>query len=113
MGLAAVVFIVIAVLVGTIVLADLAPGPGLRRVAGTHVTIALLAAVLVCVAAFAGGAPVAWLAVAAVAAAVSLGVVTWRRSLGGPTRVSAGLLIAHGAAAGLTLLFALLLAAGR
>lgn len=113
MGLVAVVSVLVAVLVGAIVLADLAPGPGLRPVAGAHVTVALVAAGLVCIAAFAGGAPVAWLAVVGIVAAGSLGLLTWRRSLGGPTPVSRGLLIAHGAAAGLTLLFALLLATGR
>lgn len=111
MAVAAVVFAILAVLVGTMLLADLSPGPRLRRLAGGHVTAALAAAILVCVAALSGSAALAWLAAAAVAAAAALGVVTWRRAAGsGP--VSPAMLAVHGAAAALTLLCAVL-AAGR
>ncbi len=112
MAIGAVLCVFVAVLIGTLLLADLAAGTALRRLVASHVTLALVATVVVCAAAFTSSAPLAWLAAAVVVAAASVGVVTWRRShvQPSPSGASGALLIAHGTAAALSIALAIVAA---
>jgi hypothetical protein len=107
MGVAAVVFVLVTVLVGTVVLADLGAGAGGGRLIGGHVALALAGALVLCAGAFAGSVPIEWGSLALLVAAVAAGVALYRRTRPA-AGVSTGVLIAHGAGAGLTVVFLLL-----
>jgi hypothetical protein len=118
MGVAAVIFALLTVLVGTTVLADFS-GPSmprsLRPMVSSHVAVALAGAGALAVAVVGSSSSVAWVSLAVLVLAASLGGALYKRSARldpGTTRVSRRLLVVHGGAAALTGLFALL-AAGR
>jgi hypothetical protein len=116
----------VAVLVGALVLADLAPRPPLRRMVTTHVAVALAGTVVLCVAAFGDSPAVAWVAVAVLVGAVALGLRAYRRSIAlgsaGPSGeegavagaasspVSPAVLMVHGGAATAVVLLTLMVA---
>jgi len=108
-GVAAVVLVLITVLAGTLVLADLAPGAGAGRLVGTHVGAALGGALLLCAGAFAGSAALEWVSAGALVAAGAAGLAVYRRTRG-IAGVSNAALLAHGTAAGLTVAFTVLAA---
>jgi hypothetical protein len=115
MALGAVLAIFVGVLVGVLLLAELSAGGGLRWIAAAHVTLAVVATAIVCGAAFTASTALAWVAVGAVLAAGSAGLVTWRRSVAPMSAAGSAtppvLLVAHGAAAVLALLLVVLAAA--
>jgi hypothetical protein len=106
-GISAVVGVLVTVLVGALVLADLEPGTAPGRLVAGHVSIALGAAVVVCVAAFGGSAGVAWAGLIVLLAAGGVGLRLYTTT---STGVSPGVLVAHGAVAGLTCVLVLLAA---
>ena len=117
MGIAAVLFALLTVLVGTTALADFS-GPSmprsLRPVVSTHVAVALIGAGVLAVAVVGSSSSIAWVSLAVLALAASLGVALFKRAARlepGTARVSRRVLVLHGAAAALTGLFALLAAA--
>ena len=116
MALGAVVAAFIAVLIGVMLLAEIANVAALSRLKVAHVTLALIATLVVCAAGVSATAAVAWAAAVAVVAAGSAGIATWRRSRALPTdqrsSVPRGLLLAHGIAAGATFVL-IIVAAGR
>jgi len=116
-GIAAVVFGLVTVLVGTTALADFS-GPSmpraLRPLVGSHVSAALIGVGVLAVAVVGSSSPIAWVSVGVLALAATLGVALFRRSTRldpGTARVSTRVLVLHGGAAALTGLFALLAAA--
>jgi hypothetical protein len=115
MAVGAVLALVVGVLVGVLLLAEVAGVPGLRRYKAGHLLLATAAIALVCGAAVAASGAVAWAAGAAVLAASSAGVLTWRRSLtsrpAGTPPASPALLVIHGAAASLAFVLVILAAA--
>jgi len=117
MGIAAVIFALLTVLVGTTVLADFS-GPtmprSLRPMVGAHVAAALVGAGVLAVAVVGSSSSITWVSLAVLALAASLGVALLRRSARldpGSAPVSKRVLVVHGGAAALTGLFALLAAA--
>ena len=114
-GAAAISFAILTILIGTLVLADLGPGPAIRRLVSGHVLLALLGALVLAVAAFGSSAAVTATSLVILLVAVALGVLTWRRTTADPGAakkpVSNGMLIAHGAGAALTIVFVVLAAA--
>jgi hypothetical protein len=108
MGAAAAGFVFLTVLIGALLLADLAPEGSVRWLVSGHVVLALIAAIVVCVAGFGGSGAVGVGALVLLLGAVGLGITVYRRSAG--SSVSKGMLIVHGAAAGLTILFTVLVA---
>ncbi|SRR5579871_2399595 len=117
MAIGAVLAAFVAVLVGVMLLAEVANLAFLRRLKVAHVTLALIATLVVCTAGVSKGAVAAWAGAAAVLAAGSVGIATWRRSLVGSTdkRNTAPpvLLVAHGIAAAATFALIVLAAATR
>ena len=117
MALGAVLVVFIVVLVGVMLLAEVANLAVLRRMKLVHVGLAAVATVMVCAAGFSKGAGVAWLAAIAVVVAGLAGIVTWRRSIaafsGSGNRVSPSLLLVHGTAALATLVLIVVAAALR
>ncbi len=118
MRLGAVLAIFFGVLVGVFLLAEVADLAHLRRLKIAHVSLALVAAGIVCAsAARATSAALAWVAALAVVAAGSAGLIMWRRSLTGSpeggARAPRGLVVAHGAAAAIALVLTVLAAAFR
>jgi hypothetical protein len=114
MALGATLFVFIAILVGALLLTDLAPSGGLRALVGGHVALALAASVLVFVAALSASASLEAAAAVALVVTGSIGVLTWRRSLARPGAkgASGALLVIHGAAAALSIVL-IALAAGH
>ncbi len=117
MGIAAVVFGLVTVLVGTTVLADFS-GPSmpraLRPMVSAHVGAALIGVGILAVAVVGSSSPIAWVSLAVLALAATLGVALFKRAgrpEPGTVGVSKRLLVIHGGAAALTGLFALLAAA--
>jgi hypothetical protein len=117
MAVGAVLALVVGVLVGVLLLAEVASVPGLRWYKACHVLLATAAIAVVCGAAVAASGAVAWVGGAAVLAAASAGVLTWRRSLTSPSArtapASPALLVIHGAAASLAFVLIVLAAALR
>ena len=99
---AAVVLALLTVLVGTLVLADLGSGSGGGRWIAGHVASALAGAVILSAGAFVGSRALDGVSVAVLVLAVGCGIVLYR-STRGRTAVSTGILVVHGAAAGLTI----------
>ena len=114
MALAAVLATFVGVLVGVLLLAEVATVTELARHKTVHMLLGLTATAVVCVAAFTASAAIAWVAAAAVLGAASAGVLTWRRSLrgraGGGQGVSRPLLVVHGGAAALAFVLVVLAA---
>jgi hypothetical protein len=106
---AAVVGVLLTVLIGTLVLADVKPGVLPGRLVGGHVALAIGAAVVVCVAGFAGSSALVWAGLLVVLVAGAVGLRLYTTDTAG---ASPGILVAHGAAAAVTALL-LLLAAFR
>ena len=117
MAVAAVLAIFAGILVGALLLADVADIAGLGPFKAVHLLLAAVAATLVFVAAFTSSAPLAWLAALAVICAGSAGLATWRRSLAAPPDgrppASPFLLVVHGAAAAAALACIVVAAAVR
>jgi hypothetical protein len=113
----AVLAIFLGILVGALLLADVAGIAGLGPFKTVHVLLATVAAAIVFVAAFTSSAPLAWVAALAVVFAGSAGLATWRRSVRAPAdgrpAPSPALLLVHGAAAVLALVCIVVAAASR
>src|SRR5581483_311107 len=103
MSIGAVVAAFVAVLVGTVQLADLA-GPDVpRRVLAGHIGLALVALIIVGAGAAVASAPIAWGGVAALVATIAAGVSAWRKTPPG-VRPGNAILVTHGVAAAVTLI---------
>ena len=125
MTIGAVIAVGLAVLVGTLLLADLPPGAGLGGSIALHVTTALLATSLVCAVAVGNSGLLAGTALAVLVGAVGLGIRLYRRVAraveaksvvppdGIERRVSPALLVVHGAAAGAAVVLTLLVVISR
>jgi len=113
MALGATLLIFVTILVGALLLTEVAAAGGSRALVGTHVTLALAASALVLIAALAASTSMEAAAAAALVVAGSVGVLTWRRSVAHPQArsVSRPLLVIHGAAAALSLALITLAAA--
>ncbi len=113
MALGATLFLFVTILVGALLLTEVASAGGSRALVGTHVTLALAASALVLIAALAASTSLEAAAAVALVLAGSVGVLTWRRSLTRPgtKTVSRPLLAIHGAAAALSLVLITLAAA--
>ncbi len=118
MEVAAILFAIITVLVGVFVLGDLVgeAGSGVKRLAASHVGIALTGVILLLVALVDASRGTAWVSFAALVVAGSVGLMTLtlNRPPGdtGTTRKEQGhlplpVVVIHGAAALLTLLLVL------
>jgi hypothetical protein len=117
MAIGAVLAAFLAVLVGVLLLAEVANLAVVRRLKVAHVTLALIATLVVCGAGIAKSAAPAWAAAVTLLAAGSVGLATWRRSLVVPTDKRHGappvLLVVHGLAALTTLALILVVAIQR
>ena len=111
----------LAVLVGTLILADVS-GPRAaappRAVLTAHVLVALLGLGVLAAGAITGGTALSWAAVAVLGGAGTFGIIALRRTLNlagttDRTRPSNVILIVHGAAAAATIALALAAAATR
>jgi len=113
MALGATLLIFVTILVGALLLTEIAAAGGSRALVATHVTLALAASALVLIAALAASTSLEGAAAIALLLAGSVGVLTWRRSLARAQAksVSRPLLVIHGAAAALSLLLITLAAA--
>ena len=87
------------ILIGVLLLGDVAPGSAPRPLLTAHVSVALVAAAVVCVAAVGAGASAAWIGASVATVTAGLGVTLYTRV---PGRQSPGLLIAHGVGAAAT-----------
>ena len=105
MAIGAVLAAFVAVLVGTLQLADLAGPEVPRRMLGGHVGLALVALIVIGAGAAVASAPIAWAGVAALVATIAAGVSAWRKTPP-EVRPSNAMLITHGAAAAVTLILA-------
>ena len=121
MMIGAVIAVGVGVMVGALLLADLAPGSSLGAAIPAHVATALVAAGLVGAAAVSGSGALRWIAVGALGGAAALGYRLFTkatastsrtdvRSSRAPSTSSAPLLVIHGLAATAAIALALLAA---
>jgi hypothetical protein len=109
MSVAAVVAIFVAVLLGTLLLADVSGSAAPTRAIAGHVVLALLTLVVVGVGAAVADAPIAWIGVVMLVVTIAAGATAWSRTPA-DTRPGNGILIAHGTAAAAALVLAILAA---
>jgi len=114
MALAAVLAVFVGVLVGVLLLAEVANAKGLGWFKAAHLLLAVAAVAVISAAALTASSAVAWLAAGVVLATASAGVLLWRRSVAGASPdvpgVPTALLAIHGTAAALALLLIVLAA---
>jgi hypothetical protein len=124
MGVAAVLFSIVTVLVGMVALGDVVMGDaasGLKRLAGAHVGFALTGVILLLVALVDVSRATAWASLGAllVTGTIGLSILAWTRRPGRTVDAAAAgtvpmpVVIIHGAAAFLTVVSVLVTAASR
>ena len=125
MAVPAVLFAIITVLAGVIVLGDVIgePGSGIKKLAATHVVVAVTGVVLLLVALVDASRGTIWVSLLALLLAGAIGAVTLTRNRRpardratvpeGQAHLPVPVVVVHGAAAVLTLLLVLLTASSH